>query len=882
AFNAKDGLLSGPAGGVIGAAHIGRTLGLDRLIAFDMGGTSTDVARVADGLEYAFEHEIGGVVVLAPALDIRTVAAGGGSICSYELGRLCVGPASAGADPGPACYGQGGPMTLTDANLLLGRVDERSFGIPIDAEAARGRLVELRETIRAQTGESIEPEDLLEGLISIADERMAVAIRAVTARRGHDPGDHALVAFGGAGGQHACGVARRLGIGTVVVPARAGVLSAVGLATARHERFAQRQVLRPLAEVGASLHAIANELADEATGRVRSMLGGDDIEVRVTRRIVSMCVAGQSATIECDWTNGEEIELLAARFARRYAALFGYEPDGSRVEVVSIRVIASAEPGHVPEAAEPDSAQRSAEPVRFTEARFEGALMRAGVYERGSLAEGHVIPAPALVVDESSTTVIPPGWEACVGRGRAVVIRRVARRHGRGARGRPEAIEQEIFTSRLEGLAHEMGESLVRTAVSTNVKDRLDFSCAILDAGGELVANAPHVPVHLGSLGECVRRVVQRLRIGPGDVVVTNHPAFGGSHLPDVTVISGVFDDEETLLAYVANRAHHAEIGGRTPGSMPALSGTLGDEGVVIEPQFLVENGTPRWEALRALLAGGPWPSRAVDENLADLRAQLAANVRGVDQLRAMARDYPGGEVARRMEAIKATAERLLVERLMPLGESEFTACESMDDGSRIQVSIRTKGGRAVIDFAGSSDVHPGNLNATPAIVRSAVLYVLRLLVDEPIPLNEGLMRAIDLRIPFGMLNPSFDAEPARCPAVAGGNVETSQRIVDAMIRALNLAAGSQGTMNNVTIGGPTWGFYETICGGAGATPNAPGAHAVHTHMTNTRITDPEMLERRYPVRLESCSIRTGSGGRGTNRGGDGVVRRMRFTAAAE
>ncbi|MCH7961984.1 MAG: hydantoinase B/oxoprolinase family protein, partial [Planctomycetes bacterium] len=419
-------------------------------------------------------------------------------------------------------------------------------------------------------------------------------------------------------------------------------------------------------------------------------------------------------------------------------------------------------------------------------------------------------------------------------------------------------------------------------AVSTNVKDRLDFSCAILDAGGELVANAPHVPVHLGSLGECVRRVVERLPIGPGDVVVTNHPAFGGSHLPDVTVISGVFDHEGTLIAYVANRAHHAEIGGRTPGSMPALSGTLGDEGVVIEPQFLVENGTPRWKALRALLAGGPWPSRAVDENLADLRAQLAANVRGVDRLRAMARDYPGGEVARRMEAIKATAERLLVERLMPLGESEFTACESMDDGSRIQVSIRTKGGRAVIDFAGSSDVHPGNLNATPAIVRSAVLYVLRLLVDEPIPLNEGLMRAIDLRIPFGMLNPSFDAEPARCPGVAGGNVETSQRIVDAMIRALNLAAGSQGTMNNVTIGGPTWGFYETICGGAGATPTAPGAHAVHTHMTNTRITDPEMLERRYPIRLESCSIRTGSGGQGANRGGDGVVRRMRFTAGAE
>ena len=508
--------------------------------------------------------------------------------------------------------------------------------------------------------------------------------------------------------------------------------------------------------------------------------------------------------------------------------------------------------------------------------------MRAGVYERGSLAEGHVIAAPALVVDESSTTVIPPGWEARVGRGRAVVIRRVERLHERETRGRPEAIEQEIFTSRLEGLAREMGESLVRTAVSTNVKDRLDFSCAILDAGGELVANAPHVPVHLGSLGECVRRVVQRLRIGPGDVVVTNHPAFGGSHLPDVTVISGVFDDEGTLIAYVANRAHHAEIGGRTPGSMPALSGTLEDEGVVIEPQFLVENGRPQWEALRTLLAGGPWPSRAVDENLADLRAQLAANVRGVDQLRAMARDYPGGEVARRMEAIKATAERLLVERLMPLGESEFTACESMDDGSRIQVSIRTKGGRAVIDFAGSGDVHPGNLNATPAIVRSAVLYVLRLLVDEPIPLNEGLMRAIDLRIPLGMLNPSFDAEPARCPGVAGGNVETSQRIVDAMIRALNLAAGSQGTMNNVTIGGPTWGFYETICGGAGATPNAPGAHAVHTHMTNTRITDPEMLERRYPIRLESCSIRTGSGGRGANRGGDGVVRRMRFTAGAE
>jgi 5-oxoprolinase (ATP-hydrolysing) len=876
-FDAIDGLLSGPAGGVVGAAHVAAALGFSQAIGFDMGGTSTDVSRLAEHFELAFEHEIGGTRVLAPTLDIQTIAAGGGSICSFALGRLSVGPESAGASPGPACYGQGGPMTLTDVNLLLGRVDVQSFGVPLDVAASERRLDELRSTIEGHTEQAIGRTDLLEGLVNIADEKMAGAIRSVTTGRGHDPQGHALVAFGGAGGQHACGVADRLGITTVIVPAHAGVLSAQGLAHSKPERFAQRQVLRLMDDMGDDLVALADVLAGDATRQVCEMLGDSGTTVRMTRRIASMRMLGQSTTIECEWPLGMGTASLRSRFLSRYRAVFGYTPESPRVEVVSLRVIAAVHDESSADDTLVSTAGARATPARCLTCSFGGQRLQTDVFERRELSPGDVITGPAMLIDESSTSVIPPGWQGLLSANLDLVLRRDAGVYHSSALERPEAIEQALFTSRLEGIAQEMGHALARTAVSTNVKERLDFSCAVLDADGELIANAPHVPVHLGSLGVCVRAVAQRLPIGEGDVVVTNHPAMGGSHLPDITVITGVFCESGALAAYVASRAHHAEIGGLVPGSMPAHATALSQEGVVIEPCYLVRGGKAQWDTMRCILEDGPHPTRAIEENLADLRAQLAANERGCAQLRALVHDTPMDTFRRRMAAIKDNAERLLVARLTKMGDRRCAASERLDDGSMIELSVHTSQGKAVIDFDGTSGDHPQSLNATPAIVRSCVLYVLRLLVDEDIPLNEGLMRAVDLRIPRGMLNPTFDANPGCCPAVAGGNVETSQRVVDALVSALGLAAGSQGTMNNVTVGGETWGFYETICGGAGATANAPGAHAVHTHMTNTRITDAEVLERRYPVRLESFEIRPESGGDGKHRGGNGAIRRMRF-----
>ncbi len=449
----------------------------------------------------------------------------------------------------------------------------------------------------------------------------------------------------------------------------------------------------------------------------------------------------------------------------------------------------------------------------------------------------------------------------------------------------PAAVVEELFTARFEALAREMGELLRRTALSTNVKERLDFSCALLDPAGELVVNAPHIPVHLGALGLCVRTVAGALELEPGDVVVTNSPAFGGSHLPDVTVITPVFGGPEAggarppLLGYVASRAHHAEIGGVRPGSMPPDARCLAEEGVVIPPTRLVAGGEPRWEALRALLTGGPHPSRAVEENLADLAAAVAANHRGADALEALVAEHGREAVGEQMKILAGRAERRLGEALERLGDGLYRAEERLDDGTPLVASIEVAAGRARISFAGSGPVHPGNLNATPAVVRSAVLYVLRLLVEGPLPLNEGLLRPVALEIPRGLLNPAFPDDPRRAPAVVGGNVETSQRLVDTLLRALGLAACSQGTMNNVLFGSSEFGYYETVCGGCGATAGADGASAVHSHMTNTRITDPEVLERRYPVRLERFAVRRGSGGAGRFRGGDGVVRELRFLA---
>jgi len=886
-FRPKDALLSGPAGGVVGAAAAARAPGFHRIITFDMGGTSTDVARFDGSHDYVFEHQVGPARVVAPAVAVESVAAGGGSICWFDHAQrlLRVGPRSAGAHPGPACYGAGGPLTVTDVNLLLGRLDPSRFEIPVDRDAAAARAQELLDELREHTGSAPPLEQLLEGLADLADEHMAEAIRAVSIRRGYDPAEHTLVAFGGAGGQHACAVAARLGITRILIPPDVGLLSAVGLRWAAIERFAERQVLRPLDDAAPTLASLIADLESEALNALAAE-GVPPADAAVTRRLAQLRLVGQESSLTIDLADSPAGWAAAARaaFLQRYRAIFGYAPPPSRaIELVSVRIVASSrtEPPAAPSAA--PATTTSPQPISTQEARFGGTTHPTPIYDRASLPPGAHLTGPALIVESFGTTVVPPGWDAAVDRAGALLLTA----HTQTPSPRPTttthtpaAVADALSAARLAAIAAEMGQTLQRTALSTNVKERLDFSCAILDADGNLIVNAPHIPVHLGALGPCVRALRDAIDMGPDDVVVTNHPAFGGSHLPDITVVSPVHTASGDLIGYVASRAHHAEIGGIAPGSMPPAARCLAEEGVVIPPTHLIRRGEDRSDALRALLTSASHPSRAPDENMADLAAQAAANRLGAQALRALAESMGLPALAAAMRGLQDRAEHRLRAALRPRAGRTLRAEQHLDDGSPIRVRIDVAAdGSATIDFAGSAPVHGGGFNAPAGVVRSAVIYVLRLLIDEPLPLNEGLMRAIDLRLPPGMLNPPFDPDPARCPPVSAGNVETSQRIVDTLLEAFDLASGSQGTMNNVIFGSPTFGYYETVCGGAGAGPGFDGASAVHTHMTNTRITDPEILEHRYPVRLERFAIRRGSGGDGAFRGGDGVIREYRFLA---
>lgn len=862
-YHAKDSLLSGPAGGVVGAARAGRLSGFDRIIAFDMGGTSTDVARFDGDFDYVFEHRVGDAHLVAPALAIESVAAGGGSVCGFDGTELFVGPDSAGASPGPACYGAGGPLTITDVNLLLGRLDGERFGIPIDTTAASRACDELIDRIGERTGVRPGREELLTGFRDIANERMADAIRRISIRKGYDPADYAMVAFGGAGAQHACSVAALLGITSVVIPRDVSLLSALGLGHAAVERFAERQVLEPLDGVLGTLREWFEDLGREAVSALeRTGLTGDEVGIR--RRIINLRFAGQDSVLHVDY-NGETDPGQA--FELQYRKIFGHWQQNRPIEVESIRVVASTRP--------PSDA-----PDEGTARRASITSMEGTVFDRDHLPRGARFAGPALVFERYSVTAVEPGWTATVDSAGALRLEQsdagktaVSETDGR----RSGLVRLELFTNRFGSVAREMGEMLRRTAISTNVKERLDFSCAVLDRNGNLVVNAPHIPVHLGAMGLCVRTLRDSIAMDPGDVVVTNHPRFGGSHLPDVTVVSPVHLEDGRLLAYVANRAHHAEIGGSRPGSMPPAAASLAEEGVVIPPTHLFRRGEARWEDIRRLLTAPPFPTRALEENLADLAAAVAANRSGAVALLSLARAHGADTVWHFMDALEARAESKLRDAIRKIPDGVYAAAEHLDDGTPLRVRVEVSGDSAVIDWSGSAGVHPGSFNATPAVVNSAVIYVLRLLVDEPLPLNEGLMRAVTSKIPPGILNPAFPEAPSLAPAVVGGNVETSQRLVDTLIKALGLAACSQGTMNNVLFGTDRYSYYETVCGGTGAGPGFDGADAVHSHMTNTRITDVEVIERRYPVRVDRFAIRRGSGGRGAHNGGDGVVRELTF-----
>jgi 5-oxoprolinase (ATP-hydrolysing) len=834
-----DSLLSGPAGGVAGALAAAGRAGLRKVLTFDMGGTSTDVARLegAPGLRY--EQEVGPVRVVAPAVRIETVAAGGGSVCRWRNGGLEVGPQSAGADPGPACYGRGGPLTITDVNLLLGCMDPSAGSIPLDAAASRRRLEELRDAMRRDGAEPGPARELLEGLREIAVERMADAIRKVSLREGYEPETYALVAFGGAGPQHACAVAEKLGVETIHIPGDAGLLSAWGLHRSAREELVEHQFLERLEECAPRFGPTLETMGAEA----RDRLGPEAV---VSRYLLELRLVGQDAGIEVEFSGHPGWQEVRETFAERYETLYGYPiPAGREIELVAVRVVA-------------------AEPL-------------PGLEEEAFAEFGPVKSERRILQNGFRTVVVDVDWQVAAGSHGSLMMRRAPAVRDDAPATWSAQVEAELFRCRFESVVEEMGELLRRTAISTNVKERLDYSCALLDGEGRLLVNAPHIPVHLGALGLCVREVSRHRAWGEGDMMVVNHPAYGGSHLPDITVISPVFVAGE-LLAFVANRAHHAEVGGQSPGSMPASAAHLVEEGVVIPPTLLFRSGQSRFETVEALFREALHPTRAIEDNLADLAAQAAANRHGVEAVRRMAREASREALAVNMgrlfcRAMDAIRRPLAEVRRVPRRPMRWMTAPRLRSGSAARRNTSWSTSRAAVPQ------HPGNLNATPAIVRSAVLYVLRLWVAEDLPLNEGLLSGVEIRIPRGILNPDFHEDPARCPAVVGGNVETSQRVVDVLLEALGLQAGSQGTMNNLLFGSPGFGYYETLGGGSGAGPGFDGLSGTHVHMSNTSITDPEILERRHPVRVREFGLRRNSGGAGRWQGGDGLVRELEFLA---
>ncbi|MDP7276203.1 MAG: hydantoinase B/oxoprolinase family protein, partial [Planctomycetaceae bacterium] len=876
-FVGKDSILSGPAGGVIGFSRIAERAGFSHSIGFDMGGTSTDVSRYDGSYEREFETRKAGVRIVSPMLAIETVAAGGGSICHFDGVKLAVGPSSAGADPGPACYGRGGPLTVTDINVHLGRVLPERFPFPLDTAVVTRRLETLCEQIAdSPMGRRYTPTELAEGFVQIANANMVRAIRNISVAKGYDPADYVLVTFGGAGAQHACSIAAELGIQDVLVHPFAGILSAYGMGLADVRRFAERSVLRPFDdETLADLEEVFAELEDQASEEVRAE-GVLDERIARPLRTLEIRYQGVEAAIAVPRPDDGD---YASRYAQLHQQLYGYVHRARQLEITAARVEVIGTTADPP-LETTDARERVPQPRSLTETVFDGQPHQTAVFLRNDLHPGDRIDGPAILCESTSTVVIEPGYTAGITIRDEVHIRRQSDETAASdVSTTADPVMLEIFNNLFASIAEQMGLTLQRTSFSTNVKERLDFSCAIFSTDGDLVVNAPHIPVHLGAMSETVKRILaDNPGMVAGDVFVTNDPYRGGSHLPDVTVITPVHDPESgQLLFFTASRAHHAEIGGIVPGSMPPFSKNLGEEGVLIRNFRLVDAGRSRETELEQLLGNGEFPSRSIGDNLADVSAQVAANNSGVEQLRRLVERYTLPVVQAYMSHIQQAASRKMRLALAGIPDGTMRRTDHLDNGSPICVAISIDGETARVDFSGTGPVMDSNLNANRAIVTAACLYVFRCLIAEDIPLNSGVLEPVTIELPECLLNPPEQANPAESAAVVGGNVETSQRVVDTLLGALGVAAASQGTMNNLTFGDETFGYYETICGGAGATPTAAGTDAIHTDMTNTRLTDVEVIERRYPVRLHEFSIRHGSGGAGRHRGGAGIVRRIEF-----
>jgi 5-oxoprolinase (ATP-hydrolysing) len=877
-FQGKDAILSGPAGGIVGMVRTAVAAGHAKVIGFDMGGTSTDVSHYAGEFERAFETQVAGVRMRAPMMSIHTVAAGGGSLLQFDGARLRVGPESAGANPGPASYRRGGPLATTDANVLLGKIQPahfpRVFGPradeALDHDGVVAKFEALSTQVRAATGRETTPESLAEGFLQIAIQNMANAIKRISVARGYDVTQYTLQCFGGAGGQHACGVADALGMTRIFVHPLAGVLSAYGMGLADQIAMREASIEMVLDTAGlAAAEARLDQLGAAARDEVASQ--GVAAAAISVRRNVHLRYAGTDTALVLPFGDIDALRLaFEAGYRKRFAFLM---PDrGLVIEAVSVEAVGAGERFGV---AASDDEPAPTTPVPDASVRMHsGRWLDAGLYVREALQAGATIDGPAMVAEMNATTVIEPGWRARLMRAGAIELTRVLPRPTQHAIGTDaDPVMLEVFNNLFMNIAEQMGLRLQNTAYSVNIKERLDFSCALFDADGQLIANAPHMPVHLGSMSESIKTVIERNpAMRAGDVYVLNDPYHGGTHLPDVTVVTPVYLDPGKPSFYVASRGHHADIGGSTPGSMPPFSQTIDEEGVLFDNFLLVRDGVLREAELRAQLGSGPYPARNPDQTIADLRAQIAANEKGVQELHAMVAQFGRATVAAYMTHVQDNAEESVRRVIGALKDGAFTL--ALDNGAQIAVKVTVHAAQreATIDFTGTSAQLPNNFNAPKAVTMAAVLYVFRTLVDDDIPLNAGCLKPLQVIVPAGcMLNPNPPA------AVVAGNVETSTCVTNALYGALGVMAAGQCTMNNFTFGDATHQYYETISGGSGAGPGFDGTSVVQTHMTNSRLTDPEVLEFRFPVRLESYAIRPGSGGAGQWKGGDGGMRRVRF-----
>ena len=871
-FRGKDAILSGPAGGVIGMAETAREAGFARVIGFDMGGTSTDVSRFDGEYERVQETEVAGVRLRVPMMAIHTVAAGGGSILSYDGARFRAGPQSAGADPGPKCYRRGGPLTVTDANVMVGKLSAqffpRIFGTQaneaLDEDAVRAGFADLaKETGRAA-------EDVADGFIRIAVENMANAIKRISVAKGYDARDYALNCFGGAGGQHACLVADALGITTIFIHPFSGLLSAYGMKRARVRALRQMAVGQPLSD--ATMMALvrrSNALAEDAEAYVD--VQGGIAPISTTRAFIRY--DGSDTTLAIALS---DYQTMAAQFAQKHAQLFGFGFEGRGLIVDSLEVESVS--GESARPAETSDVVQTPSPEPAAQSRFysHGKWRDVPVYRSEDLSAGWGTSGPALLIEPHQTIVVEDGWRADMTEARAIVLKRVSPRETEKASGDVDPVLLEVFANLFMAIAEEMGATLQNTATSVNIKERLDFSCAVFDAQGGLVANAPHMPVHLGSMGDCVTAILKKhgKKMAPGDAFVTNAPYDGGTHLPDVTVVMPVFV-EGVRAFFVAARGHHADIGGITPGSMPPFSRDISEEGVLFDGLRMVRAGKFDEKAMRKVLASSAYPARNPDQNIADLKAQSAACAKGASELARACGQYGREVVSAYMGHVQDNAEESVRRVIGALKDGSFTM--SMDGGAQIcvKVTVDRSSRSAKIDFTGTSAQAPNNFNAPGSVTKAAVLYVFRCLVEGDIPMNAGCLKPLEIVVPEASL-----LHPKPPGAVAAGNVETSQAVVDALFAALGVMAAAQGTMNNLTFGNARHQYYETICGGTGAGADFDGQSAVHSHMTNSRLTDPEVLETRYPVLVEEFAIRRGSGGDGAHKGGDGVIRRIQFREA--